>query len=115
LEIKFGAFVMVAHQLHEIGQAEFPVWPNPERQRFRGVVALDPFAGKVQRRGHSAKHAPNASFAKPQPSKGEGVISIGKAEFLILACEVTLLAGKRNYVRGIEAIGRIIQRESAKA
>ena len=58
---------------------------------------------------------PGAGVAAAHGAKVKRAVSVAEREFLILAAEISLLAGEGDHVRGVEAVLRIVQGEPCDA
>ena len=120
--VEFGAFEVVAHEVHHVEYADFLVGQHPQRHAVgREVIgglthiggvrlgALDvatrgiaPIVLHVV--GHLVEHSPHAQVAEAGAIEGDGVVDIGERELLIGAVIKLHVLGKLDDVVGIDAV-----------
>ena len=74
------AFKMVAHQLHNVVNAEFAVGFDPQWQTLGSGIAHSEFLISLHSVGTTVEHCVDAGFASAEAAEGKGIVGVGKGK-----------------------------------
>lgn len=107
------AFVVIAHQRHDIGDAEFALRFDPQRVGFGIRDSAVVVVAQFERWCGAPEDAPDAGCRVASRLDGRFVIGIGKAEGLpVSRVVISLFDGERHDIVGVKTVLRVVERET---
>ena len=106
-----GTLVVVTHSVENDLWRDLLTWLNPQRHTVFGVVAHSVVGIGVHTVSNGAEEAPYTSLATTQCAEVGRCVGVAEAELLVATRVETLLASEGDYILGVEAVLRIVERE----
>ena len=101
--VHWGAFVVVAHEVHDFVDIDFVVGFNPEGHALGFGVAHGVLLIAAGFAVDTAEHGIDAGVAATDAAEGEGCVGVAEGEFFVFAVEPSAGTGVGDYIGGIYA------------